>query len=92
MRNLLPGPPAHAQGYNMHAMSNYPAWWRLVEERLRLSRFLRWTFVSCRAGVRKPDPAAYAFVVQQLGVPPERYSTRTRCPRGPMLSCEGLSL
>jgi HAD superfamily hydrolase (TIGR01509 family) len=56
----------------MHAFSNYPVWYRLIEERLGLSRFLEWTFVSCRTGVRKPDAAAYATVLRELKVPAER--------------------
>ena len=71
-------------GYPMHAMSNYPVWWRIVEERLRLTRFLRWTFVSCEEGVRKPDPAAYRAVVEKLKVSPDR-STRLSAPFPPSL-------
>jgi FMN phosphatase YigB (HAD superfamily) len=56
----------------MHAFSNYPVWYQLIEERLSLSRFLDWTFVSCITGLRKPDPAAYADVSSKLGVPPEQ--------------------
>jgi HAD superfamily hydrolase (TIGR01509 family) len=55
-------------GYAMHAFSNYPVWYQLIEQRLRLSRFLDWTFVSCVTGKRKPDPAAYAHVLNELGV------------------------
>jgi FMN hydrolase / 5-amino-6-(5-phospho-D-ribitylamino)uracil phosphatase len=65
-------------GYPMHAMSNYPLWWRTVEERLRLSRFLRWTFVSCEAGVRKPDPAAYRAVLERLKAPADRCARSAR--------------
>jgi FMN hydrolase / 5-amino-6-(5-phospho-D-ribitylamino)uracil phosphatase len=61
-----------AQGYPMHAMSNYPTWWKDVESRLRLTRFLQWSFVSCETGVRKPDPAAYRHFVEALKVPAER--------------------
>jgi phosphoglycolate phosphatase-like HAD superfamily hydrolase len=60
------------QGYPMHAMSNYPAWWKDVESRLCLSRFLRWSFVSCETGLRKPDPAAYRHLLDTLKVPAER--------------------
>jgi phosphoglycolate phosphatase-like HAD superfamily hydrolase len=60
------------QGYPMHAMSNYPVWWKEVESRLSLSRFLRWSFVSCQTGVRKPDPAAYRHLLDALKVPAER--------------------
>jgi HAD superfamily hydrolase (TIGR01509 family) len=56
----------------MHAFSNYPVWYQLIEERLRPSRFLDWTFVSCITGLRKPDAAAYAHVLNQLGVPAEQ--------------------
>ena len=59
-------------GYAMHAFSNYPIWYQLIEERLSLSRFLGWTFVSCITGLRKPDPAAYAHVLNELGVPAEQ--------------------
>ena len=60
----------HGSGFAMHAFSNYPIWYRLIEERLALSRFLEWSFVSCRTGVRKPDPAAYRRVVDEVGVSP----------------------
>jgi len=56
----------------MHALSNYPVWYRRIEGRLRLSRFLDWTFVSCETGYRKPDPAAYLHAVDTLRIPPER--------------------
>jgi len=59
-------------GCRMHAFSNYPVWYRLIEERLRLSRFLDWTFVSCLTGLRKPDSAAYAQALDALGVAGER--------------------
>jgi HAD superfamily hydrolase (TIGR01509 family) len=62
----------HAAGCSMHAFSNYPVWFRMIEERLRVSRFVEWTFVSCLTGLRKPDPAAYAHVLSELGVPAER--------------------
>ncbi len=59
-------------GCDMHAFSNYPVWYRLIDERLSLSRFLDWTFVSCVTGLRKPDPAAYAHVLSELGVHAEQ--------------------
>ena len=39
-------------GYALHAMSNYPVWWRNIEDKLRLSRYLEWTFVSCEGPMR----------------------------------------
>jgi HAD superfamily hydrolase (TIGR01509 family) len=59
-----------ARGVEMHVLSNYPTWYRLVEDRLGLSRYVPWTFVSCKIGVRKPDDAAYAAVTRTLGVAP----------------------
>jgi HAD superfamily hydrolase (TIGR01509 family) len=59
-----------AAGFSIHALSNYPEWYRLIEERLGLSRYLAWSFVSCNTGVRKPDPQAFLLAVQALGVAP----------------------
>lgn len=56
-------------GIEMHALSNYPVWWELIEARLCVSRYLSWTFVSCRTGVRKPDPRAYLGAAEALGRP-----------------------
>jgi HAD superfamily hydrolase (TIGR01509 family) len=61
-----------ARGFEMHAFSNYPIWYRLIEERLGLSRFLDWTFVSCVTKVRKPNTEAYSRVLHELAVPAER--------------------
>ena len=58
-------------GCDMHAFSNYPVWYRLIEERLGLSRFLDWTFVSCLTGLRKPDSPAYVQALTTLGLPAE---------------------
>jgi HAD superfamily hydrolase (TIGR01509 family) len=46
-------------GLEIHTLSNYPVWFRTIEAKLQLSRYLKWTFVSCLTGVRKPAPAAY---------------------------------
>lgn len=53
--------------------SNYPVWFQNIEERLQLSRYLSWSFVSCEGpmrGLRKPSPESFSAVVQHLGVPP----------------------
>lgn len=73
---LLPGiGPLLAElanlGVPMHALSNYPVWYRLIEAELGLSRFVDWSFVSCDTGVRKPDPRAYLGACAALGVLPE---------------------
>jgi HAD superfamily hydrolase (TIGR01509 family) len=58
-------------GVEMHALSNYPVWWQLIEAELGLSRYLEWSFVSCRVGVRKPDPQAFLNAAEALGRHPE---------------------
>jgi HAD superfamily hydrolase (TIGR01509 family) len=60
------------RGADMHALSNYPQWYTWIEERLGLSRYLSWSFVSCHTRLRKPDPAAYELAAQQLGLGPEQ--------------------
>jgi HAD superfamily hydrolase (TIGR01509 family) len=59
-----------ARGHALHALSNYPEWYGMIEERLALSRYLAWSFVSCRTGVRKPDPRAFLGAAASLGVAP----------------------
>lgn len=62
-------------GYDMHVFSNYPVWYRYIEEKLELSRYLKWTFVSCvgpMQGLRKPTEECYRAVISHLGLPPER--------------------
>lgn len=61
-----------ARGTPMHAMSNYPCWYRWIEERLGLGRYLEWSFVSCETGLRKPAREAYEHACATLAVPPER--------------------
>ena len=52
----------------MYALSNYPTWYEMIEEKLQLSRFLEWKFVSCQTGVRKPDLRSYTGPAETLGV------------------------
>ena len=52
----------------MYALSNYPHWYKLIEQKLSLSRYLEWRFVSCDTGVRKPDSQAYLFPISNLAV------------------------
>ncbi len=72
---FLPGIEAllrelHDDGVPLHAFSNYPVWFELIEEQLTLSRYLPWSFVSCRTGLRKPDEAAYRLAATTLARPP----------------------
>jgi len=66
MEELLAELAGHVPG--IHALSNYPEWYRIIEGRLRLSRFLSWSFVSCLTGVRKPDPRAFTGALGALGL------------------------
>jgi FMN hydrolase / 5-amino-6-(5-phospho-D-ribitylamino)uracil phosphatase len=59
-----------ARDVDMHVLSNYPEWYEWIEERLRISSYLPWTFVSCRTKVRKPDPRAFLRAARELGVSP----------------------
>ncbi|NIL98189.1 MAG: HAD-IA family hydrolase [Planctomycetales bacterium] len=60
-----------AAGHEMHALSNYSIWYELIEQALNISRYVSWTFVSCRTGVRKPEAAAYLQAAATLNATPE---------------------
>ncbi len=55
------------RGIPMHTLSNYPIWYRDIENKLRVSRYVEWTFVSCQTGVRKPSREAYLGAATTLG-------------------------
>eukprot|EP00798_Chlamydomonas_sp_ICE-L_P020267 gene20267-27021_t len=59
-------------GYEMHVMSNYPMWFKMIEDKLAISKYMPWTFISCDGhmeGIRKPDPAAYEMAISIVGRP-----------------------
>ncbi|GAQ84644.1 haloacid dehalogenase-like hydrolase (HAD) superfamily protein [Klebsormidium nitens] len=58
-------------GYEAHAFTNYPHWYKMIEEKLSLSRYLDWTFVSCHTGRRKPDLEAFMEAATTLGLEPQ---------------------
>ncbi|CAN0830322.1 Flavin mononucleotide hydrolase 1, chloroplatic [Linum grandiflorum] len=58
------------KNYEMHALTNYPVWYEMIEEKLDISAYLSWSFCSCTIGKRKPDPDLYLEVVKQLQVDP----------------------
>lgn len=60
-----------ARGLPMHALSNYSPWYKLIEAKLGLSRWMDWSFVSCDTGHRKPDPEAYLGAARRLNLAPE---------------------
>ncbi len=57
-----------ASGVPMHVVSNYTPWYAMIEERLGLSKWMPWSFVSCDVGARKPEAAYYAAVLERLSV------------------------
>ena len=59
-------------GRRAHVLSNSQIWYRELDVRLGLRRYLEWSFVSCETGRRKPEPAAYLEAAATLGVAPER--------------------
>jgi len=59
-------------GAEMHTLSNYPDWWRIIESSVGLSRYVDWTVVSCEVGVRKPDAGIYTRAAELVSTPPER--------------------
>lgn len=59
-----------AAGWQMHTFSNYPIWFEMIEQKLQLARYLQWTFVSHKTGLRKPDLNAYLYASETMGVPP----------------------
>ncbi|MEM9293777.1 MAG: HAD-IA family hydrolase [Acidobacteriota bacterium] len=63
--------PRLAQRFPIYALSNFPPWYHQIEDQLLLSRYLRWSFVSCDTGLRKPDPRAYLGATRALGVAPQ---------------------
>jgi len=58
------------RGVAMHLLSNYPPWYAPLCERLGVPELVAPSFVSCRTGVRKPDPEAYLGAARALGVSP----------------------
>ena len=56
-----------AHDVEMHVLSNYPCWYRHLDDKLQISRFAPFTFVSCDTGVRKPDPESYLGPARTLG-------------------------
>lgn len=55
----------------LHVLSNYPPLYKMIEEKLQVSRYVKWSFVSCDVGLRKPDCKIFQFAVDSLGVSPQ---------------------
>lgn len=50
--------------------SNYPVWIDQMCTDFGLDRWVRGVYASCHLGLRKPDPAFFAAIVEDLGVTP----------------------
>mmetsp|Transcript_8294 Transcript_8294/g.18197 ORF Transcript_8294/g.18197 Transcript_8294/m.18197 type:complete len:247 (-) Transcript_8294:182-922(-) len=66
MRTLLRELATRVPGLELHALSNYGPWYRLIEDKLQLSRVLEWSFVSCDTGLRKPHPEAFTHALRSV--------------------------
>lgn len=57
----------------VHLCSNYPVWYEIIESELRLSDNydVKWTFVSARDGIRKPDLNVFHLTAERAGVNPD---------------------
>ncbi|KAJ4955163.1 hypothetical protein NE237_011946 [Protea cynaroides] len=56
--------------YEMHAFTNYPTWYTMIEDKLKISSYLSWTFCSCITGQRKPVADFYWKALRHLEVKP----------------------
>jgi HAD superfamily hydrolase (TIGR01509 family) len=54
----------------MHALSNYPVLYRVLDEAVGLSSFVTLSFVSCNTRRRKPEPDAYLEAAREIGRAP----------------------
>ncbi|XP_047335022.1 flavin mononucleotide hydrolase 1, chloroplatic [Impatiens glandulifera] len=57
-------------GFEMHAFTNYPIWYEMIEEELKVSSYLSWSFCSCHTGKRKPESDFYLEALRHLEVDP----------------------
>lgn len=57
-------------GVELWVFSNYPVWFQLVLERLKLERWFDGFVVSFQTGARKPDESAYRAFCERTGRPP----------------------
>ena len=61
----------HRGGARLYALSNYPVWYRHIDQQLGLSRFMTFELVSCYSGWRKPAYGSFMHAAATLGVEPE---------------------
>lgn len=69
MRTLLERLEGRLERY---LASNYPVWIDELARELGLDAVVDGVVASCHVGVRKPDPAFFARMLERIGRPPER--------------------
>ncbi len=52
------------QGHRLWVLSNYPTWYQIARQKLKLDRFFAKYVVSCDIGWRKPAPQAFQAVLE----------------------------
>jgi len=52
---------------DLHVASNYPVWIAELRERFALDQHFDGVWASCHFGVRKPDPAFYTRLLDEVG-------------------------
>ena len=63
-------------GLEMHVCSNYPIWYTYIEDKLNVSQYLEWTYLSCAGamkGLRKPSLECFQRIVTHAEKPPESF-------------------
>ena len=63
-------------GYEVHACSNYPIWYKYIEEKLEISKYLDWTYISCEGhmkGFHKPSAQCFQTVLKHSGRPASQH-------------------
>ncbi|MPZ74343.1 MAG: HAD-IA family hydrolase [Nitriliruptorales bacterium] len=69
MTDLLRALDGHVDRY---VASNYPVWIEELHARFDFDQHFEGVFVSCRLGVRKPDPAFFEAMLDSIAVPASR--------------------
>ena len=74
--HMLPGMAevlADLQGrIDCYVASNYPVWIDEMREDFAFDKLFRKVYASCHLGLRKPDPAFFVAILDDLGRPPQR--------------------
>lgn len=69
MEDILAGLEGVADRY---VASNYPVWIEELRTTFRLDRYFEGFYASCYLGVRKPDPAFFSAILDDLSLPAGR--------------------